>query len=340
MIPPRQSQYSESVFVLVNMPVQFRAVLGENRLHDLAAAHPRAEVVLADDASAFAALLPRADGVLIWPTMAPLLAPVLRPDSRLRWVHSLTAGIEGMLTPALVAAERITLTASKGPMGPMMAEHALLLMLALARDLPGFVRDQSERRWRFLAEERPMVDVFGKTALIMGVGAVGSHLARMCKVGLSMRVLGTARTRRDDPHVDRYIDRPDLHAALGEADFVVLCLALTPETERIIDATALAAMKPDAYLINVARGGLVDEEALVAALRAGRIAGAGLDTATIEPLPGESPLWDMPNVIITPHVSPGRDRFAHEFVAFWGENIRRFAEGEPLRGMIDRYARY
>ena len=225
-------------------------------------------------------------------------------------------------------------------MGPMMAEHALLLMLALARDLPGFVRDQTERRWRFLADERPMVDAFRKTVLIMGVGAVGSHLARMCKVGLRMRVLGMARTRRDDPHVDRYVERPDLHAALGEADFVVLCLALTPETERIIDAAALAAMKPGASLINVARGGLVDEEALIAALRAGRIAGAGLDTTVIEPLPMESPLWSMDNVIVTPHVSPGRDRFASEFVAFWSENIRRFAEGEPLLGMIDRHARY
>jgi phosphoglycerate dehydrogenase-like enzyme len=329
-----------NVLVLVYMPPRFRALLGEDRLQALASAHPRAEVVLADDDGQFAALLPRADGVLIWPTMAPLLAPALRPGSRLRWVHSLVAGVEEMLTPALIAAEQILLTATKGPMAPMMAEHALMLMLALARDLPGFVRDQGERRWRFLADERPMVDVFGKTVLIMGVGAVGSHLARMCKVGLRMRVLGTARTRHDDPHVDRYVERPDLHAALGEADFVVLCLAQTPETERVIDTAALAAMKPSAYLVNVARGGLIDEDALVAALRAGWIAGAGLDTTIIEPLPGNSPLWDMPNVIITPHVSPGRDRFAGEFVTFWSENIRRFAEGEPLLGMVDRHARY
>ncbi len=329
-----------NVLVLVRMPAPFRAALGEEQIRRLAAAHPRAEVVVVDDADQFAALLPRADGVLIWPTMAPQLAPALRPGSRLRWVHCLTAGAEELLTPALVAAEGVLLTASKGPMGPMMAEHALMLMLALARDLPGFVRDQAERRWRFLADERPMVDVFGKTVLIMGVGAVGSHLARMCAVGLRMRVLGTARTRRDDPHVDRYVERSDLHAALSEADFVALCLALTPETERIIDATALAAMKPGAYLINVARGGLVDEGALVAALRAGRIAGAGLDTTVVEPLPTESPLWDMQNVLITPHISPGRDRFASEFVAFWCENIRRFAEGEPLRGEIDRLARY
>ena len=329
-----------NVVVLVSMPPRFRAALGEERVQRLAIAHPRAEVVLVDDADQFSARLPGADGVLIWPTMAPLLAPALRPGSRLRWVHCLTAGVDELLIPEMIAAEHVVLTASKGPMGPMMAEHALMLMLALARDLPGFVRDQAERRWRFLADERPMVDVFGKTVLIMGVGAVGSHLARICKSGLQMRVLGTARTRHDDPSVDRYVEHPDLHAALGEADFVALCLALTPETERIIDAAALAAMKPSAYLINVARGGLVDEEALIAALCTGRIAGAGLDATVVEPLPTKSPLWEMENVIITPHVSPGRDRFAGAFVAFWSENIRRFTEGESLLGTIDRWVGY
>jgi phosphoglycerate dehydrogenase-like enzyme len=240
----------------------------------------------------------------------------------------------------LVVAEHVLLTSSKGPMGPMMAEHALLLMLALARNLPGFLHDQAERQWRFLADERPMLDLFGKTILILGVGGVGGHLARICQVGLRMPVLGLARTRRDDPHVDRYIARSELHAALGEADFVALCLALTPETAGIIDAAALAAMKPTAFLINVVRGGLIDEAALVTALRSGQLAGAGLDTVAVEPLPPESPLWDLPNVIITPHVSPGRDRFGGEVVGFWCENIRRFAEGQPLLGMVDRTTRY
>jgi phosphoglycerate dehydrogenase-like enzyme len=171
---------SENVFVLVNMPPRFRAALGEEQVHRLASAHPHAEVLIADDTEQFTALLSHADGVLIWPTMAPLLAPLLQPGSRLRWVHSLVVGVEDLLTPELVAAEQVMLTASKGPVGPMMAEHALLLMLALARDLPGYVRDQAERRWRFLTDERPMTDVFGKTILIMGVGAVGGHLARMC----------------------------------------------------------------------------------------------------------------------------------------------------------------
>jgi phosphoglycerate dehydrogenase-like enzyme len=111
----------------------------------------------------------------------------------LRWVHNLPAGVEGTLTPAVRAAGRVVFTASEGPIGPMMAEHALLVLLALACDLPGFLRDQAARRWRFLADERPTVDVFGKTVLILGVGVVGGHLARMCRVGLGMCVLGLAR---------------------------------------------------------------------------------------------------------------------------------------------------
>lgn len=331
---------AEDVFVVVHMPAGLHALLGEERLRRLVNAHPRAEVALAEDAEQFAALLPRADAAMVLPPVAPLLAPALRPGARLRWVHSLPAGIDGVLTPELLAAEHVLFTASKGPLGPTIAEHALLLMLALAHDLPGFARAQAARHWGPPADARPRADVFGRTVLILGVGAVGGHLARMCRVGLRMRVLGTARTRRDDPHVERYVEPHELHAALGEADFVALCLALTAETRGIIDAAALAAMKPTAHLVNVARGGLVDEDALVDALRAGRLAGAGLDAAAVEPLPAESPLWDMPNVLITPHIAPGRDRAQDEVAAFLGENIRRFVDGEPLRGLVDRRARY
>ena len=185
-----------------------------------------------------------------------------------------------------------------------------------------------------------MVQLFGKTIAILGVGQVGGHLARICRVGFGMRVLGLARTRLDHPHVDRYVDRAELPAALAEADVVALCLALTPATERIVDAAALAAMKPSALLVNVARGGLVDESALIEALRAGRLGGAGLDATAVEPLPADSPLWDLPNVIITPHVAPGRDRLAEHLTDFWCENLRRFAEGEPLLGVVDREAGY
>ena len=335
------SKPTPEFFVLVGVPAPVRAAIGEAQFQRLTSAHPRADVVNVDNPDQFTALLPRADAVMIWPDMVvSLLGSALRPGGRLRWIHGVPAGVDNLLTPDVVAAEHVTLTASKGPMGPMMAEHALLLMLALARDLPGYVRDQAERQWRFLRDERPMRDLFGKTVLIMGVGAVGSNLARICKAGFQMRVLGTARRHRDNPYVDRYIEPFDLHAALGEADFVALCLALTEETEGIINAAALEAMKPTAVLINVTRGGLIDESALVAALREGRIAGAGLDATMIEPLPADSPLWEMPNVIITPHIAPGRDQLGRELAAFLCENIRRFVESEALLGIVDRHARY
>lgn len=324
------------LLVLVNVPTMVPAELRRS----LGEAHPRAEVVLVDEPARFAELLPRADAAMLLPGLVPLLPPALAPGGRLRWLHSVPAGAEALLTPEVVAAEHVTITSSKGPMWPLVAEHALLLMLALARGLPGFVRNQGERSWQVPSGPRPVLDLFEKTVLILGVGGIGGHLARTCQVGLQMRVLGTARTSRDNPHVDRYVEPNELPAALGAADFVVLCLALTAETRHFIDAATLAAMQPTAYLINVARGGLVDEDALVAALQSGQIAGAGLDVTTIEPLPADSPLWSLPNAVITPHVANGRDRSLDQTIAFMRENIRRFAEGEPLLGIVDRHARY
>ena len=276
----------DRVFILVGIPASLRALTSEQNVSRLLEAHPRARVVITDEPERFAALLPEADGVLAWPGFVPDAA-ALRPGGRLRWVHFLSAGVNGVLTPELVAAEHVAITSTKGPMAPPMAEHAAMLVLALARDLPGFLQDQVECRWRFLKDVRPTLEMFGRTILVLGVGEVGGELARISQAGFRMRVLGFSRSRRDNPYVDRYVERADLHAALAEADVVALCLALTPATERIIDAAALAAMKPTAILVNVARGGLIDEDALIAALRQGRLGGAGLDATTVEPLPPE-----------------------------------------------------
>jgi phosphoglycerate dehydrogenase-like enzyme len=222
-----------------------------------------------------------------------------------------------------------------------MAEHALALMLGLARNLPGFLTDQHGRRWRrMMAEQAHVTELTGRTIAILGVGAVGGHLARMCKLGLGMRVLGMARSHRDHPQVDRYFERTDLPAALAEADVVALSLPASAATEHVIDRAALAVMKSTAYLINVARGRLVDEAALIVALQSGQIAGAGLDALTVEPPPDESPLWQLPNVLITPHTSAVTDRLADRLVDFWADNIARFAEERPLAGVVNRDAGY
>jgi phosphoglycerate dehydrogenase-like enzyme len=316
-----------------------RKIIGEATLHKLDDAHPQVVVTIVENEALFADLGPGADGILVFPGFH-IPASWLLPDARLRWVQSITAGVNDLLTPELIAADHITISATKGPMGPLMAEHVVLLMLALARNLPSFLQDQAQRHWRHLSGERSMVQLYEKTIVILGVGAVGGNLARICKAGFGMHVWGLARTRHTNPYVDRYFDKAELYIALAAADVVALCLPLTPETEHIIDARALAAMKPGAYLINVARGGLVDEEALIGALQHDHLAGAGLDATAVEPLPAESPLWAMPNVIITPHVAPGRDRLAEHMVDFWCENIRRFAEGQELLGVVDRYAGY
>jgi D-2-hydroxyacid dehydrogenase (NADP+) len=332
--------YAQDLVLVVGIPPSFHQIIGPGVLERLSAAHPRVRVIMVEQPSQFAQAGAGAAGALVVAPPFTIPDEWLRPGSPLRWVQSVPAGVNGLLTPGLMAASHVTITSTKGPMGPLMAEHVVMLMLALARNLPGFLQDQAERRWRHLTGERAMVELYQKTIAILGVGSVGSNLARICRVGFGMRVLGMARNRRSSPHVDRYFDQAELHQALAEADFVVLCLPLTQATDRMIDAAALAVMKPAAMLINIARGALVDEAALVEALRTGRLSGAGLDATTVEPLPAESPLWALPNVIITPHVAPARDRLAEHMVSFWCENIRRFAQGEELLGLVDREAGY
>jgi len=312
-------------------------VVRPDQLARLARAHPRGDVRFASTREEYAALLPEVDAAVTGFGLSP---EQLASAPRLRWLQNMGAGVERLLTPELRQSSLI-ITATKGPMGVLMAEHVVTLMLALARDLPTFFQDQQARRWRrYPDERRPAREIAGRTMLVLGVGAVGREVARMCKLGLQMQVLGYARSRQDCPYVDRYVSHADLPAALGEADVVSLSLPVTPATIRIVDAAALAALKPGAFLINVARGQLVDQEALIAALQSGQLGGAGLDAFAEEPLPPENPLWSMPNVIVTPHTSAITDRLGDHFVDFWAENIRRFAEGQPLLGLVDKEAGY
>jgi D-2-hydroxyacid dehydrogenase (NADP+) len=201
------------------------------------------------------------------------LFDTIRRAPRLRWVHQASAGVDGV--PLEAFPPQVVVTSGKGPMAVAVAEHAVSLMLALARYLPEAVRDQQAQYWRpggglaFLDRVR---ELHGRTVLILGVGSTGGELARICKLGFGMRVLGFARTRLSHPQVDAYVDRTGLLTALGEADFVCVALAVTHETHHFVDAAALAAMKSTAFLVNVARGELVDERALVTALQERRIA--------------------------------------------------------------------
>ena len=327
---------SDALLLLVGVPENYR--LGGPAFQRLHRAHPRVQVRIIHDLSAFAEQVGEADAVIGSPPYLKLSREVLKPEGRLRWVQTTTAGVDRAVTPELLAANHVTITCIKGPPGPMMAEHAVLLMLALSRNFPAYVKNQQHHIWRREGQDWP--PLHGHTIAILGVGSSGGNLARVCKVGFGMTVLGMTRTPREHPYVDRPFDKSELLKVLPEADFVVLCLPHTPETRRIVDSAALDAMKSTAYLVNVSRGALIDESALIATMRAGRIGGAGLDVTTQDPIPRESPLWELPNTIITPHIATESVKLSEAVVDFWCENVRRFAQNEPLLGVMDRQTGY
>jgi phosphoglycerate dehydrogenase-like enzyme len=269
---------------------------------------------------------------------------------RLTWVHSATTGVERALTPA--ARERgIVITNARGVFSRPIAEYVLMMILAVSRRLPQLLELQRERTWQPL-EGAELRDV---TVGIVGLGSIGRSVAALasafgCRVvavrrrpdeGVEDRDAsesGTPRLTADA--LDRVLGPDGLPELLGESDFVVLAAPLTPETTGLIDAAALEAMKPGSWLINVARGRLIDERALLRALAEGHIGGAVLDTFTDEPLASTSPFYDLDNVIVTPHTSWSSGRVLDRSVGLFCDNLRRFAAGEPLLNVVDPTAGY
>jgi len=265
---------------------------------------------------------------------------------RLAWVHSATSGVERALTPA--ARDRgIVVTNARGVFTQPIAEYVVMMILAIGRRLPQLLELQRERTWQPL-EGVEMRDV---TVGVVGFGSIGHAVAELVtafggRVVAMRRNPGMAGSVADgggDPRqseVARIVGPDGLFDLLAASDFVVLAAPLTPETEHMIDAAALASMRPGAWLINVARGRLVDERALIAELRAGRIGGAVLDTFTDEPLISSSTFYDLPNVIVTPHTSWSSGRVLDRSVELFCDNLRRFASGEPLLNRVDPTAGY
>jgi phosphoglycerate dehydrogenase-like enzyme len=267
---------------------------------------------------------------------------------RLAWVHSASAGVERALTPT--ARERgIVITNARGVFSQPIAEYVLMMILAVSRRLPQLLELQRERTWQPL-EGTELRDV---TVGVVGLGSIGRAVATLA-AAFGCRVIATRRSgsgsakppadpARGEPaesEPDRVLGPGSLPELLAESDFVVLAAPLTPETEGMIDDAALAAMKPGAWLINIARGRLVDERALLRALRDGPIGGAVLDTFAEEPLSPESPFYDLPNVILTPHTSWSSGRVLDRSVELFAENLRRFAVGESLLNVVDPTAGY
>jgi len=247
----------------------------------------------------------------------------LAKAGRVRWIHAMTTGTDAIVGARTLRPE-VLVTNTRGIHGPQMSEMAFMYMLNLARRY----RDMLENQKRHVWKRWDQVRLHGKTVAILGVGLISEALAPRCKA-FGMTVLGITRTPREVPGFDRMYTYGELREAAALADFFVVLAPNSPETENMIDAGLLAAMKPTAFVINLARGALCDEDALLEALRHKRIAGAGLDVFRSEPLPKESPFWDLDNVMITAHCSGSSDDNLKMTWPMIETNMQCFLEGRP-----------
>jgi phosphoglycerate dehydrogenase-like enzyme len=264
------------------------------------------------------------------------------PGARLRWAHTAAAGVGGSLHAAL-RASRVVLTNGAGIYAEPIADTVLAMMLHFARGLDFAVRAQAARRWwkePWEGADSPVRELADCTLGIVGLGGIGRAVARRGHA-LGMRVLATRRSGTEGPEGVQVLAGADaLERLLPRADYLVLAAPLTDATRGMIGEGELAALPAGAVLVNVGRGEVVDEEALVRALASGRLRGAGLDVFAREPLPPSSPLWSLPNVLVTPHVSGTSHRFWHRQTELILDNLRRYLAGEPLRNTVDTEAGY
>lgn len=262
---------------------------------------------------------------------------ILEGATSLKWFQTITAGVDRMAAEGLLT-DRYIITKVSGLASVAIAEYVIGTMVMLAKGLHGSVRDQAEHKWSF----RFTSELAGKTCGIIGLGAIGRETAKRARA-FGMRVIATRRRPGEadsDPDCDALFAHSDLTRVLSESDYVVLCVPLTDETRHLIGSEELKAMKPTASIINIARGAVVDQEALYAALVDGTIASAALDVFEPEPLPADNPLWDLPNVIVTPHISGAVEGYGHRAARIFVANLRRYAAGEPLDNVVDPVLSY
>ncbi len=276
-----------------------------------------------------------------------VIAWSIRPEQiaaakKLRWIHSPAAAVNQLMFPELVNSE-IILTNAREVHGPVVAEHVIALIFALAKKIPGSVRLQEKHVWgqQILWDELPRVrEVAGATVGMVGLGSIGRAVAQSARA-LGMRVIAVREHPEKGCEGAEEIFAPaKIDEIFRQADYVVLAAPVTDSTKAIANAERLALMKPGACLINVGRGPLVDEPALVDALRAGKIGGAALDVFPKEPLPADSPLWDAPNLLITPHTAALTDRLWDRHYALFSENLRRYLNDQPLLAVVDKRKGY
>jgi len=265
----------------------------------------------------------------------------LAKAKKLVWIQVLSAGVDRYVgMKPIVENDAIVLTNFRGVHGPAIADHAMAMLLSLTRDLRNYAASQAKGKFGKEESRLRPIALEGRTMLVVGIGGIGTEIAQRAH-GFGMRVIGTRRSTTPAPDfIQKVGQSKDLLAMLPEADVVAIAVPLTPETEGMFNQAAFAAMKPGSFLINVARGKVVNTDALVAALNSGKLAGACLDVTEPEPLPAGHKLWSMHNVVLTPHIAPLAELTEQRRGLLMTENMRRFGAGEPLLNVVDKVAGY
>ncbi|HKY50534.1 MAG TPA: D-2-hydroxyacid dehydrogenase [Candidatus Limnocylindria bacterium] len=297
-------------------PTDFRAALPDDTL-----------VVIKDEAD-----LPRAAAaeVAFCGISLDRVRRLLAATPQLRWFHTPAAGVDSFLEIPDFRARGIALTNNSGSYDIQIAEHVLAFVLAASKRLHLYRDQQSRREWKDLQHD----ELRDQTLVVFGAGSIGGEVVRLASA-MGMRVVAVRRRPGTTPGAQRVVTPDALADAAAEADYLIVAAPLTPATRGAISRDVIARMKRTAWIVNIARGPIVDEDALVDALREGRLGGAGLDTFAREPLPADSPLWSLPNVVVTPHASNSSPRVRQRTLALFAENVRRFKAGEPLLNRVD-----
>jgi D-2-hydroxyacid dehydrogenase (NADP+) len=311
-----------SLLIILAMPEEIRSQYYEG----LRATFPELAIHVVDHHSRSGPYISNADILVTFGTM--VTDRVLQEASKLRWVQALGSGVDGIINSPSLRSD-VIVTNIHGIHGAAVSEAAIAAMLALSRNLPRVVRNQDRHRW----ERWPARLLDGKTVGILGIGAIAQALAPKCKA-LGMTVVGISSAKRAVAGLDRTYGRDELVAAVADFDYLVVLTPYSPETRNIVGAAVFSAMKPTSYFINVARGGVVDEDALIRALENGQIAGAALDVFNQEPLPENHQFWSMKNVIVTPHLGGYYDEYSDHALPMIVENIRKFLAGD-IANMIN-----
>ncbi len=292
-----------------------------------------ADITLAPDGDALAERIADAEVLFFFVASKGPVAEAFPKAARLKWIQSASAGMDGLLFPELVDSD-VVVTNARGVFDESIAEWALGAMLAFSTGIVRSLADQHRGLWD---HERNTERLAGRRLLVVGPGPIGRAIGRLARAGgMQVRAVGTRA--REDEVLGRVLGPDAFHTALAEADYVVDALPLTDATRHLFDAEAFAAMGPTARFLNVGRGATVDEPALVEALRSGEIAGAALDVFEQEPLPDDSPLWAMANVIVSPHICGDFEGWESAVVDVFVDNLGRYVRGEPLRNLVDKAA--